>query len=112
MRIAIPVYDGKLTMHFGHCEEFVILDVDAEKKTVTRKEVLQAPTHAPGVLPRWLAEQGVEAIIAGGMGMRAQGLFAEHKIRVVVGASAEEPETLALAFVEGMLATGPNICDH
>ena len=112
MRIAIPVVDGKLSMHFGHCEEFVILDVDAEKKTVARKEITEAPDHQPGLLPGWLAERGVDIVIAGGMGRRAQALFADQDIRLAIGAPAEEPETLALAYVNGILETGPNICDH
>jgi len=112
MLIAIPVADGKLAMHFGHCEEFAILDVDSEKKTVSRKELIKAPAHQPGLLPRWLAERGVDIVIAGGMGRRAQDLFAAQDIRLAMGAPAEEPETLALAYVNGTLQTGPNICDH
>jgi len=112
MRIAIPVVDGKLSMHFGHCEEFVILDVDTEKKTVARKEIIEAPNHQPGLLPRWLAERGVDMVIAGGMGRRAQALFADQDIRLAIGVAAEGPETLAMAYVNGTLETGSNLCDH
>ncbi|MFH0965677.1 MAG: NifB/NifX family molybdenum-iron cluster-binding protein [Planctomycetota bacterium] len=99
-------------MHFGHCEEFVLFDVDEEKKAIVRKEILPAPDHQPGLLPRWLAERGADVIIAGGMGMRAQSLFAEQDIRVIVGAPAEEPEAVALSYLTGVLKTGANICDH
>ena len=112
MRIAIPVANGRLAMHFGHCEEFALLDMDTERKTVASKEVVAAPEHQPGLLPRWLAERGVNAIIAGGMGMRAQAIFAENDIAVVVGAPTDEPESLAVAYVNGALETGPNVCDH
>ena len=112
MRIAIPIADGKLAMHFGHCAEFALLDMDTEKGTVIGEETIEAPAHEPGLLPRWLAERDVNAIIAGGMGRRAQGLFAEQNILVVVGAPADEPETLALAYVNGDLESGSNLCDH
>ena len=112
MRIAIPLADGKLAMHFGHCERFALLDVDPEKKTIVRKEEVGAPEHQPGLLPRWLGERGATVIIAGGMGARAQELFSEHKIAVVVGAPAETPETLATAYLAGTLKTGGNVCDH
>jgi predicted Fe-Mo cluster-binding NifX family protein len=112
MRIAVPVANGQLAMHFGHCEEFAILDVDPESKAVVKKEMVKAPPHQPGLLPVWLGEKGVNVIIAGGMGMRAQTLFAERGISVAVGASGQSPEELALAYVNGTLATGPNICDH
>jgi predicted Fe-Mo cluster-binding NifX family protein len=64
------------------------------------------------MLPPWLAERGAEVIIAGGMGMRAQQLFAASGIRVVVGAPPEEPATLVRAYLEGTLQSGPNLCDH
>ncbi len=112
MRIAIPIAHGSLAMHFGHCEQFALIDVDEEKKTILGKEVVQAPNHEPGLLPRWLAERGADVIIAGGMGMRAQQLFSEQGIEVAVGAPVDEPEALARTFVNGTLQTGPNVCDH
>ena len=112
MRIAIPIANGRLSAHFGHCEEFALIDVDSDNKTVLGREMLPAPEHQPGLLPRWLAERGANVIIAGGMGMRAQGLFAEQDIQVVIGAPAEEPETIVQAYLNGSLKTGENICDH
>lgn len=111
MRIAIPIAQGKLAMHFGHCEQFALVDVD-EEKTITRQEMVQAPEHEPGLLPRWLAERGANVIIAGGMGMRAQQLFSAEGIKVAVGAPAGEPQALATAYINGTLETGPNVCDH
>ena len=112
MRIAIPVVEGKLSMHFGHCQEFALFDVDTESKTVTSSERLESPPHEPGVLPKWLAEKGANVIIAGGMGARAQGLFVQSGIEVVVGAPSLSPEEIAQAYLDGSLQTGDNICDH
>ena len=112
MKIAIPMAEGKLCMHFGHCEQFALLDVNPESKQVTGRQLLTPPPHEPGVLPRWLHQQGANVIIAGGMGQRAQALFTENGIQVVVGAPAEAPERLAAAFLDGSLATGVNVCDH
>ncbi len=112
MKIAIPTAAGKLCMHFGHCEQFAIIDVDAESRAITGQRLLTPPPHEPGVLPKWLHEQGVNLIIAGGMGQRAQGLFNENGIRVVVGAAVEAPEVLVRQHLAGTLATGENVCDH
>ncbi|MEA2062907.1 MAG: NifB/NifX family molybdenum-iron cluster-binding protein [Gemmatimonadota bacterium] len=112
MRIAIPTAAGKLAMHFGHCEEFVLIDVDTEKKEILKTEAVVAPAHQPGLLPPWLAEQGTGMIIAGGMGSRAQNLFRQQNISVLVGAPALEPEAIAKAFLDGSLAAGDNVCDH
>ena len=112
MRIAIPVTDGKLSAHFGHCEEFAIVDVDEQTKEISNIVKLQPPAHEPGVLPQWLSENQTDVIIAGGMGQRAQQLFAQNNIRVVVGASDQPPEELVSAYLDNTLETGDNICDH
>ena len=112
MKIAIPMADGRLCMHFGHCEQFAILEVDEAAKVVESTNYLTPPPHEPGLLPRWLHEQGANVIIAGGMGQRAQALFAQNGITVVVGAPAETPEDVASAYLAGTLEVGQNVCDH
>jgi predicted Fe-Mo cluster-binding NifX family protein len=115
MRYAIPTVDGKLALHFGHCREFAFVETQESEdgqQTITGVETAEPPPHAPGVLPAWLAEQGATVIIAGGMGRRAQGLFAQHDIEVVVGAPSESPEELVKQYIAGTLETGGNICDH
>jgi len=112
MRIAIPITNGKLSAHFGHCRQFAIIDVDSNSKTIKGQELLDAPTHEPGALPRWLAGLQVELIIAGGMGQRAQQLFAQNNINVVVGATDNTPQELALQYLTGQLQSAENICDH
>ncbi|MEA3466019.1 MAG: NifB/NifX family molybdenum-iron cluster-binding protein [Thermodesulfobacteriota bacterium] len=110
MKIAIPTAQGKLTMHFGHCETFTLTTV--ENNSINASEDLKAPPHEPGLLPRWLAEKNVDLIIAGGMGQRAQQLFADQGIKVIVGAPSESSETLVNRYLEGNLTTGTNLCDH
>jgi predicted Fe-Mo cluster-binding NifX family protein len=89
-----------------------LVDVDRESKTIISTQTLAAPPHEPGLLPRWLAEKGAEMIIAGGMGRRAQGLFEQQHITVVVGAPNDTPETVVSAYLNGSLKTGDNVCDH
>lgn len=112
MRIAIPVVEGKLSLHFGHCREFHLVDVDVESKEITNTTVEIPPAHEPGALPRWLHEQGADLIIAGGMGQRAQMLFQQAGIQAVVGAPAADPRDLVQAYLDGTLEAGGNICDH
>lgn len=112
MRIALPLADGKLCMHFGHCERFALVDVDEGAKAILHREDVTAPPHEPGLLPGWLAERGAGMIIAGGMGQRAQGLFAEKGIRVLTGAPGLEPEQIVNEYLAGSLKLGENTCDH
>jgi len=112
MRIAIPLAQGKLSLHFGHCDQFAIVDVNEESSEIAERKDLAPPGHEPGVLPRWLQENNVNVIIAGGMGQRAQQLFAQNDIKVVIGAPSGTPEGLVSSYLQDALETGDNICDH
>jgi predicted Fe-Mo cluster-binding NifX family protein len=112
MRIAIPMADGRLAQHFGHCAKFALVDVDPAAKAITASTEVDAPEHQPGLLPVWLKERGVNLVIAGGMGSRAQALFQAASIQVLTGAPAEAPQNLVQQFLDGTLTTGANVCDH
>lgn len=112
IKIAIPLAEGKLAMHFGHCSCFALVDVEPQTKEIIKREDIAAPPHQPGLLPPWLAEHGVTMIIAGGMGERARQLFAQQNIQVVIGAPAETPELLTKKYFAGTLQTGENVCNH
>ena len=79
MKIAVPTLGGKLCSHFGHCEKFAIIDV--ADNNIVDEIFVTPPAHEPGVFPAWLKEQGVDIIIAGGIGQRAQQIFLSHNIR-------------------------------
>lgn len=112
MRVAVPVANGKLNMHFGHCETLALLDVNQENKSIIHREDVIPPPHEPGLLPRWLAAKNVNLVIAGGMGQSAQRLFGEQNIQVIIGAPLETPEILVAGFLNGTLFSGANACDH
>jgi len=112
MRIAIPVTDGKISLHFGHCEQFAIIEADTNSKEIKCQQLLTPPPHEPGLLPRWLSELKVNLIIAGGIGRRAQQLFAQNSIDVIVGAIDNTPRRLVQEYIIGQLKYGQNICDH
>lgn len=112
MKYAVPVSGGVVSAHFGHCEQFALIDVDEAKKQILKKELVNSPGHEPGLLPQWLAEKGVSLVIAGGMGSRAQGLFQQNNIGVITGIMESDPEKAVLSHLNGILATGANICDH
>ncbi|MFC1501354.1 NifB/NifX family molybdenum-iron cluster-binding protein [Elusimicrobiota bacterium] len=109
-KIALPLVEGKFSMHFGHCEEFAVFDV--EGKEIKSKINITPPPHEPGVLPEFMHQQGVDCIIASGMGMRAQQLFEQKGIKVIVGAIGKDPEKIVNEYINDSLETGENACDH
>lgn len=107
---AVPTVNGLLTEHFGHCEKFAIIEIEDNK--VIGEEFLTPPVHQPGVYPKFLADHGVKVIIAGGMGSRAQQLFAQNNIEVCYGVKADTPKNLVENYLSSSLQTGQNLCDH
>lgn len=111
MLIAIPVAEGQLCMHFGHCQTFRFFEIDANNNIV-RTEDKVPPLHEPGILPRWLGELKTDLVIAGGMGMRAQQLFTQAGVKVITGAPGDDPRKVVEAYLTNTLETGDNVCNH
>ena len=101
MKIAIPLENGILSQHFGHCEGFYIATVEGGK--ITKSELLPSPEHSEGAFPTFLADNNVNVIIAGGMGPRAVNLFNQFNIDVYAGATAKKPEELVNNLINGSL---------
>jgi hypothetical protein len=55
MKIAIPLTSGTLSSHFGHCEQFAVIDADPKTKKILSREDVTPPPHEPGLYPKWLA---------------------------------------------------------
>ncbi len=107
MKIAVATDNNMVSGHFGHCEGFTIFET--EDKKISGKDIIENPGHKPGFLPKFLAEQKVNVIIAGGMGETAQEIFKDNGIEVVVGASGDT-EKAAQEFLDGKLKSTESIC--
>lgn len=109
-RIAIPLENGVLSAHFGHCQAFAFVDVN--HSNITGITVMEPPEHQPGTYPRWVAGNGATDVIAGGMGQMAVNLFNEAGVNVFAGAPVDTPTNLVNSFLSGKLTLNANYCDH
>ncbi|MBE7706437.1 MAG: ATPase [Cyanobacteria bacterium SIG30] len=110
MKIAIPTINGKLCPHFGHCETFSFIEIDEETKKILKIEEKQPEEGISCQSASWVANQGVDLILAGGMGGRPMMLFAQNNIKVVTGCKEIEIEKIVEMFLEDTLETGENSC--
>ncbi|MCF8381753.1 MAG: ATPase [Bacteroidales bacterium] len=108
--IAIPLENGVLCSHFGHCQTFAIVNVVND--VITEVKELTPPEHVPGLYPRWVAQFGVTDVIAGGMGQQAIMLFNQQNINAFVGAPIESPTKLVNDFIANKLQLSANYCNH
>jgi len=107
MKVAISTDRGNVAEHFGRCPQFTIAEIENGK--VVKKEVIENPGHATGFLPKFFKEKGVEFVIAGGAGMRAQQFFEDFGIKLVVGISGSVDDALQ-ALAKGKLKGGVGSC--
>ena len=109
MKVIISTDSGHVSAHFGRCPEFTLVELDGDK--IAKKEVIPNPGHSPGFLPQYFGEMGVEAVIAGGAGQRAQALFVEKNIQLILGATGSVDAVLDL-LCKGELKGGESLCSH
>lgn len=68
--------ESNLSFHFGRCKYYVFVVIeDGKIKEVIAKANPFSHNHEPGLVPEFIAKQGAEVIIAGGMGPRAMDWF-------------------------------------
>jgi Uncharacterized conserved protein len=107
MKIAVASNGKNICGHFGHCENFNIFKTTEGK--ITSLQSVPNPGHKPGFLPNFLADIGVNVIIAGGMGGGAVEIFNERNVEVVVGADGDA-KTAVEAYLRGELTSTGAVC--
>ena len=109
MKIAIATDQGYVSAHFGRCPSYTILEI--KEGEILDKMEIPNPGHQPGFLPEFLSGKGVHCIIAGGMGPRAQGLFAQKNIETITGIQGSVDDVIA-KFLNQKLKAGEDLCGH
>ena len=107
MKVAISTDNGHVSSHFGRCPEFTFIEIE-DNKLVSGETILN-PGHHPGYLPQFLKNNGVDFIVAGGMGMRARELFKDAGIETILGIEGNIDEVKD-KILNGTLKGGENIC--
>ena len=107
MKVAISTDDGAVSAHFGRCPKFTIVEIEDGK--AVKKEVIDNPGHSTGFLPKFFNEQKVDCVVAGGAGFRAQQLFDDFGIKLLVGVQGKIDEIVE-KLAKGELKAGESMC--
>jgi len=109
MRIAISCEGDSVSSHFGRCSFFTIIEIeDGELKD---RQIISNPGHRPGFLPQFLQEKGIDCIVTGGMGERAQSLFSQIGIQVILGITGRIDEVID-KLIKGELEEKESLCER
>lgn len=109
MRIAIVMEDSRVAPHFGHCEKIMLVSI--EDGEVESREMIDAPEHDCGALPRLFADKGVDYVIAGGMGGGAVANLNRAGVNIIAGVQGAAEDALG-RFLAGNLAGGDAVCGN
>ena len=110
MRIAVTYENGEVFGHFGHTEQFKIYDVEDGK--IVKEAVVPTNGSGHGAIAGFLADQGVDTLICGGIGMGAQNALTAAGIRFYAGVTGSA-DAAAKALAEGTLEFDPDArCNH
>ena len=107
MKIAIVMEESNVAPHFGHCQKVMLVNIEGSE--INSREVLDAPEHDCGALPRLFAERQVEYVIAGGLGGGAVANLNRAGVKVVAGISGSAEDALG-RFMAGTLVGGNAVC--
>jgi ATP-binding protein involved in chromosome partitioning len=109
-KLAFPMSGGKLSGHFGHCEQFVIVSI--HEGEVIKEELKSPPPHTPGAYPKYLVSEGVDVVIAGGIGQSAVNILKKNGVDVLTGVEIRDLKSMINDYIEGKLETSGESCNH
>lgn len=109
MKIAVPYESGKVFQHFGHTETFKIYE--AEDGKVVSSELLETGGTGHEALAGLLADNGVAAVVCGGMGQGANDALTDAGIQICSGAEGDADEAVE-KWLRGELDDAGVNCDH
>lgn len=110
MKIAVTYESGLIFQHFGHTASFKLYEI--ENNEVKSAEVVDTNGSGHGALAGFLAAQGVDTLICGGIGGGAQMALADAGIKLYGGVSGDADDAVE-ALLSGQLQFNPNVrCNH
>lgn len=96
--------EAGLGAHFGHCDLYTVITL--EEETITDVRVLPNVPHQQGgcLAPvQYLAQHGIQVLVAGGMGLRPLMGFNQVGIEVYYGGGHDSVADAVMALAQGRL---------
>lgn len=110
MKIAVTYDSENIFQHFGHTAYFKLYEI--ADNAIVSTQVLPTGGSGHGALADFLAAQGVQILICGGIGGGAQLALANAGIRLYGGVRGNA-DAAVNALLAGELGYDPNVrCDH
>jgi predicted Fe-Mo cluster-binding NifX family protein/predicted DNA-binding protein (UPF0251 family) len=111
MIIAVPYLAGEVNAHFGSTQAFLVAETADGKIERTALYEVQGMQHNHSGIAGFLKEQGVQVILAGGMGAPMQQALKAQGFELYCGVSGPVEEAIS-AFLRGDIEQSESTCGH
>lgn len=103
IRIAIGLEGDKIASHFGHCDDFRVIDID--NGVITALQDVHDSVHTHHQRPQYLKNLGVETIIINGLGKGAYNRLLALDIQCLDGQGKSVKEALEAYLNQNLTQT-------
>jgi len=111
MIVAVPYLNGEVNAHFGSTQAFLLAETSDDKVIDTSVHELHGMQHNHSGIAGFLKEQGVQAIIAGGMGSPMQQALKGQGFELYCGVGGSAVEAVE-ALLRGEIEQSETTCGH
>jgi predicted DNA-binding protein (UPF0251 family)/predicted Fe-Mo cluster-binding NifX family protein len=111
MIVAVPYLRGDVNAHFGSTQSFLIAEAADGKIERTSVFEVQGMQHNHSGIAGFLKEQGVQVILAGGMGAPMQNALKMQGFELYCGVSGSAIDAVE-AFLRGDIEQSESTCGH
>jgi predicted DNA-binding protein (UPF0251 family)/predicted Fe-Mo cluster-binding NifX family protein len=111
MIIAIPYLQGEVNAHFGSTQAFLVAETAEGRVQKSTVYEVQGMQHNHSGIAGFLKEQGVEVIIAGGMGGPMQQALKQAGFNLYCGVAGPADKAVE-AFLRGDIQQSEATCGH
>jgi predicted Fe-Mo cluster-binding NifX family protein len=111
MIIAVPYLQEQVNAHFGSTQAFLVAEAVDGKVDKTSIFEIQGMQHSHSGIAGFLKDQGVEVILAGGMGAPMQHALKQMGFQLYCGVSGSAVEAVE-AFLRGEIRHSEATCGH
>jgi len=111
MIVAVPYLRGDVNSHFGSTQAFLVAEAVDGKVERTSVFEVQGMQHNHAGIAGFLKEQGVEVILAGGMGAPMQQALKMQGFELYCGVGGRAVEAVE-AFLRGEIEQSESTCGH
>jgi predicted Fe-Mo cluster-binding NifX family protein len=107
-RIAIPVFNNRVSPRFGYTSKIVIVDID-KSNNIINESIIDVESINSYSIPQQFFQLKINVIICGGINSYFQQLFEQSNIQVIWGIIGDYKEVILL-YLSGKLKYNNNYC--